>query len=233
MRTVWPGGLQEEWMKRLLITIVLLGIAGTAWAQASSVTQQPAAGRSSRIYVEGGAGVTLGTVTSSTFGGEVGFRFGGRLEAFGEFGRMTDITDSATLDAAAVIGDWLGTLGQGAATWTVTSPTNYGAAGVRFLFSSGGKVEPYAAVTMGVANVERTTTYALNGTDVTGSLPSLGVTLGEDLSGKTNNFLLTAGGGVRISAGAVFIDAGARYGRIFTDAGTDTIRIYAGAGFRF
>jgi hypothetical protein len=220
-------------MKRLLITIALLGIAGTAWAQASSVTQQPAAGNSSRIYVEGAAGVTFGNVTSSTFGGEVGFRFGEKLEVFGEAGRMTDITDSATADAAATIGNWLGTLGKGASSWTVTSPTNYGAGGVRFLFSSGGRVEPYAAVTLGVANVERKTTYSLNGTDVTGSLPSYGVTLGQDLSGKTNNFLVTVGGGVRIAAGAAFIDAGARYGRIFTDAGTDTFRVYGGVGFRF
>jgi hypothetical protein len=219
-------------MKRLLMTIVLLGLTGTAWAQASAVTQQPAGSDTPRFYIGGVGGVTLGNVTSSTYGGEFGMRFGSSLEFFAEGGRMTDVTSSDTETAAAAIGGFLNTLGKGTATWTVTSPTNYGAAGIRYLFGSG-SFEPYVAVTLGVANVERKTTYALNGSDVTGSLESLGVKLGEDLAGKTNNFLLTAGGGVRMPLGAVMVDIGVRYGRIFTDPGTDTFRLYAGAGFRF
>ena len=220
-------------MKRLLMAIVLLGMTSTAWAQASSITQQPASGSSSRLVVGAVGGVTLGNVTSGMFGGEVGFKVGPSLEVFAEAGYMMDVTGSATADAAAEIGNWLGTLGQGAASWTVESPSFYGAGGVRYLFGTGGSVEPYVAMTMGLANVERKTTYALNGSDVTGSLPSLGVQLGEDLAGKTNNFLLTAGGGVRIPLGAILVDVGARYGRIFTDPGTDTFRLYVGAAFRF
>jgi hypothetical protein len=220
-------------MKRLLMAIVLLGMASTTWAQASSITQQPAGGNSSRIIVGAVGGVTLGSVTSGTFGGEVGFKVGRSLEVFVEGGYMMDVTGSATTDAAAVIGNWLGTLGKGSATWTVESPAFYGAGGVRYLFGTGGSVEPYVAATVGVANVERKTTYALNGSDITASLPSYGVQLGQDLSGKSNNFLFTAGGGVRIPLGSILVDVGARYGRIFTDPGTDTFRLYAGVGFRF
>jgi hypothetical protein len=219
-------------MKRVLMTIVLLGITSAAWAQASSVTQQPAGSTTSRIFVGGVGGVTFGNVTSSTYGGEVGFKLGDSLEIFGEVGRMTDVTGSATADAAAAVGNYLNTLGKGAVTWTVESPANYGAAGVRYLFGSS-RIQPYVAATVGVANVERNTTYMLNGTDATASLPSIGVQLGQDLAGKTNNLLVTAGGGVRIPFGAVLVDVGARYGRIFTDPGTDTFRIYAGVGFRF
>jgi hypothetical protein len=219
-------------MKRLLMTIVLLGMTTAAWAQASSVTQQPAGSNAPRFYVAGVGGVTFGNVTSSTFGGEFGMKFGSSLEFFAEGGRMTDVTSSDTQAAADTIGGFLNTLGKGTATWTVTSPTNYGAAGVRYLFGAG-SVQPYVAVTAGVANVERKTVYTVNGTDITGSLESLGVKLGQDLAGKTNNFLVTAGGGVRMPLGAVMVDVGVRYGRIFTDPGTDTFRIYAGAGFRF
>jgi len=219
-------------MKRLLMAVLLLGITGTAWAQASSVTQQPAGGSSSRVYIGAVGGVTLGNVTASTYGGEFGYRFGVAFELFAEGGRMTDVTSSATADAAAAIGNYLGTLGQGTASWTVVSPANYGAVGARYLFLAGAVV-PYVAVSMGVANLEHDTTYSLNGTDVTGSLPSLGVQLGDDLDGTTNNFLLTAGGGVRIPLGPIQLDIGARYGRIFSDPGTDTFRVYAGAGFRF
>jgi hypothetical protein len=219
-------------MKRLLMAVVLLGIGSTAWAQASSMTQQAAGGKTSRIYVDGFGGVTLGNTTSSTFGGEFGMKFGGAFEIFGEGGRMTDVTSSATEDGAAAIADYLGTLGMGTASWTAKTPVNFGAAGLRYLFPAG-RLEPYVAATVGMANVERDTTFSLNGSDVTGSLPALGVALGEDLAGRSNNLLLTVGGGVRMPFGAFLVDVGARYGRIFTDPGIDTFRIYAGAGIRF
>jgi len=218
-------------MKRLLVAVLLLGVTGTAWGQASSVTQQPAGGSSSRVYIGAVGGVTLGHVTASTYGGEFGYKWIA-FELFAEGGRMTDVTSSATADAAAAIGNYLGTLGLGEASWTVSSPANYGAVGARYLFLAGAIV-PYVAVSMGVANLEHDTAYSLNGSDVTESLPSLGVQLGDDLDGTTNNLLLTAGGGLRISLGPLQLDVGARYGRIFSDPGTDTFRVYAGAGFRF
>ncbi len=220
-------------MKRFLMTVVLLGMTSTVWAQASSMTQQAGSGDSPRIYVGAVVGVTFGNVTSSTFGGEVGFRIGSNLEIFGEGGRMTDVTSSTTESAAQSVADWLGTLGKGAATFSAATPVNYGAFGARYLFSLSSSVEPYVAMSLGVANVEHNTTFTLNGTDVTESLPFLGVQLGADLSGRSNEFLLTAGGGVRVPVGPALLDAGIRYGRIFSDPGIDTFRLYAGAGFRF
>ncbi len=219
-------------MKRLLMTIVLLGMTSTVWAQASSVTQQAASAGEQRFYVTGNAGVTFGNTTSSTFGGEFGMKIGDSLELFGEGGRMTDVTSSGMQSSAATIGNWLGSLGQGAATWNVETPANFGAAGLRYVFPAG-SVQPYVATSIGMANVERKTTFALNGSDVTGSLPSLGVSLGEDLSGRSNEFLFTAGGGVRLPLGAVLVDVGARYGRIFGNPGFDTFRLYFAAGVRF
>jgi hypothetical protein len=218
-------------MKRLLMAVVLLGITGTAWAQASSMTNQ-AGTLSSRIHVGAVGGVTFGNVTSSAFGGEIGYRIGESMEVFVEAGRMTDVTSSGAVDAAATIGGFLGKLGQGAATWELKSPANFGAFGVRVLFSSGG-ITPYAAVSVGAANLERKSTFALGGKDVTASLSTLGVQLGKDLLGKSNYMLVTAGGGLRVPMGGAQLDLGLRYGRIFSDPGTDTFRAYAGLGFRF
>jgi hypothetical protein len=207
-------------------------MSGTAWAQATSMTQQPAQVGPKRIFVGATGGVTLGNTTGGAFGGEVGFRFGDSVEFFGEGGRMTDVTTSDTEGAAQAVVDYLNTLGQGTASYSAETPVNYGAVGLRYLFLAG-PTEPYVAVSVGVANVERNTAFSLNGSDVTGQLPSLGVALGEDLSGRTNNLLTTVGGGVRIPLGSVIVDVGARYGRIFTDPGIDTFRVYAGVGFAF
>jgi len=221
-------------MKRLMMAIVLLGVASTVWAQASSVTRPAAAGSGeSKFYLSGLAGVTFGNTTSSTFGGEFGMKFGDSFEVFGEAGRMTDVTTSDSDAAAATIGGYLATLGKGTPTWTVKTPVNYGAVGVRYLFPHAGRMEPYLAVSLGGANVEKKTTFALNGTDITGSLSGFGVTLGTDLAGRTNNFMATAGGGVRLLFGSVLADVGIRYGRIFSDPGTDTFRLYFGAGYKF
>jgi hypothetical protein len=218
-------------MKRLLLSIVLLGVTGTAWAQASSMTQQTSA-PPSRIYASAVVGATFANVTSSMFGGEVGLRIGDSMEVFAEAGRMTDVTSKDTADGAALIGAALGTLGKGTASWTVTSPVNYGAGGIRYLFSRG-SLEPYVALTVGVANVEHKSTFALNGTDVTATLSTLGVRLGADLGGRTNSMIFSAGGGVRKPLGALVVDVGVRYGRIFSDPATDTFRVYGGLGFRF
>jgi hypothetical protein len=220
-------------MKRLLMSIVLLGMASTVWAQASSMTQQATAASESKFYVSGVGGVTFGNTTGGTYGGEFGIKLSDAFEVFGEGGRMTDVTTSGAEGAAATIGGYLGTLGKGTPTWDVVTPVNYGAVGLRYVFPPTGRFEPYIAVSLGGANVENKATFALDGTDVTGSLPTYGVSLGSDLSGQTNNFLFTAGGGVRMLFGGVMADMAIRYGRIFSDPGIDTFRLYFGAGYRF
>jgi len=224
-------------MKRLLIAIVLLGVAGSAWAQATPATQAAPAYApydESRGYVAGTIGVTFGNRTSSTFGVEGGMKVGEVFEIFAELGRMTDVTTSGTDTAAAVTGAWLGTLGKGSVTWSVKTPANYGAVGARYLFPMFGRFEPYVAMTVGVANVDKQASFALNGADVTGSLPALGVQLGSDLYGQGNKVLFTLGGGVRVPFGRLLVDAGGRYCRIFTDPqGTNVLRFSAGVGFKF
>jgi hypothetical protein len=227
-------------MKRILMAVVLLGVAGSAWAQATPAPPAPAAAQAykpydeSKFYVAGMAGVTFGNKTSSLFGAEAGMKVGDILEVFAEGGRMTDVTTSGTEAAAVALSTWLGTQGKGSATWTVKTPATYVAIGARYLFPMSGRFEPYAAMTVGLANVSKEASFAVNGADVTGSLQSLNVQLGRDLDGKTNNALLTLGGGVKMPFGPVIVDAGARYARIFTNpTGTNLIRLQAAVGYRF
>ncbi len=224
-------------MKRLLIAIALLGVAGSAWAQATPATQAAPAYApydESRRYVAATIGVTFGNKTSSTFGAEAGMKVAEVFEIFAEGGRMTDVTTSGTDTAAGVIGTYLGALGKGSATWSVKTPANYGAVGARYLFPLFGNFEPYVAMTLGVANVDKQASFALNGADITGALPALGVQLGSDLSGRGNKVLFTLGGGVRVPFGRLLVDAGGRYCRIFTDPqGTNVLRFSAGVGFKF
>lgn len=225
-------------MKRLLIAIVLMGVAGGAWAQTTTPatpTHQPYQGYDeTRVYVGAIVGATFGNKTGTVFGAEAGIKFMDTFEIFVEGGRMTDVTTSGTQDAANKIGSFLSSLGKGTATWSVTTPINYGAVGGRYLFFVSDKIEPYVAVSVGMANVERKASFSLNGSDVTGSLSSYNVQLGTDLSGKSNKFMTTLGGGVRITVNRVLIDGGVRYGRIFTSPeGTNVFRIHIGAGYKF
>jgi hypothetical protein len=222
-------------MKRLLIAIVLMGIAGTAGAQTTPAAHQPYQGYDeTRAYIGAIVGATFGNKTGTIYGVEAGIKLLDSYEIFIEGGRMTDVTTSGTQDAANAIGSFLAGLGKGSATWSATTPVNYGAVGARYLYPLSEKIEPYVAVSLGMANVEKKASFALNGSDVTGSLSSYGVQLGQDLSGKSNKFMATLGGGIRVNVNRLLFDAGIRYGRILTKPeGTNVFRIHVGAGYKF
>ena len=218
-------------MKRFLVSIVLLGFAGSAWAQGTAAKPQPATD-DSRGYVAVVGGGTYWQTGGALFGGEAGLRITDSLEVFVEGGRMTDVTNKSTKDAAVLINNYIGSLGRGAAGYEVKSPVNYGAVGARYLLGSG-DWHPYVALSVGGANIERKTTFSLGGSDITGGLTAVNVQLGKDLAGKSNKGLITAGAGVRMPVGGLLLDLGARYGRIFTDPGTNLLRVSAAVAYRF
>ncbi len=227
-------------MKRLLLAIGLLGLAGSAWAQTPPVAPagQPDTQRydESRIYASVNVGGSFGNKTSSVFGAEVGLKVNDMFEVFAEGGRMTDVSTSGSDTAASIITTYLASLGMGSATGSVTTPANYAAVGVRYLFPLTNGFEPYVAASVGAANVEKKATFTVNGTDVTSalSLPPYSVQLGEDLSGKANKAMFTIGGGVRRPFGRILVDIGARYGRIFTNPeGTNFFRAFGAVGYLF
>ena len=144
---------------------------------------------------------------------------------------MMNTGSSAMDDAAAVIAGFLGA----GATYETRQPVNYFDIGARYKFPTSGRVQPYVGLGIGGAKVERITTFAVNGTDVTDQLPAMGVQLGGDLTGSESGALFMIGGGATVViSGRFFADVSYRYGRVFlSEEGINTNRFQVGIGARF
>ena len=86
-----------------------------------------------------------------------------------------------------------------------------------------------------MAQVKKDVSFSVNGTDVTATLPQLGVVLGTDLSGTETKPMVTFGGGVVWPAWQnLIVDFQYRFGRVFTeDEGLNVSRAGIGIGVRF
>lgn len=214
------------------IAATLVGMAFTcpAYAQAPAPASAPA----SKGYIEGVAQSTFGNVTSQSYGVEAGFSIAARLQVFGEVAHVNDTSPASLSTAAQVIAGALSQT-QSNVGYHAEQPTTFGAGGIRFLFPTSPKVEPYVLVGAGVASVKKNVTYTINGTDVTGNLPQYGVVLGTDLSGTETKMMLDLGGGVAWAPWQkLVVDFQYRYGRVFTeDEGLNISRAGIGIGVRF
>lgn len=214
-------------MKHAIAAILAwMALTGTAYAQA------PAS--ASKGYIEGVAQSTFGNVTSQAYGVEVGFSIAARLQVFGEVARVND-TASASFSSSAQL--MAGALSQTQANvgYHAEQPTTFGVGGIRFLFPTSSRVEPYVLVGAGVASVQKNVTYTISGSDVTGNLAQYGIVLGTDLSGTETKMMLDLGGGVVWTAWQkLIVDFQYRYGRVFTSGeGLSINRAGIGVGVRF
>jgi len=210
-------------MKRVSFMVaaaLALGTASVARAQGLAVGP----------YAEFQTGFTVGSTVGGLFGGEVGYS-SNKFDVYFEGGKMLN-TKSSEMDAAAAT--IAAALGPGA-TYEAKQPTNYFDVGVWYKLPTTGKIQPYAGIGLGSAGVTRTTTFAVNGTDVTGQLPQMGILLGGDLQGDERGFLFTVGGGARIGlTGQLFADVSYRYGHVsISSGGVNTNRISFGIGAHF
>lgn len=143
---------------------------------------------------------------------------------------------SSDLDARAqTIGNAVG------ATTSASYKISYYDGGVRYnpqiLFRN--MFEPYLELGFGGATVTAQTTFAVNGTVVPPE--SLGVQLGEDLSGTVGKgFIMFGGGATYAFATRYFADGSLRYGHVLArtsvienDTGINTLRLQFGVGIRF
>jgi opacity protein-like surface antigen len=220
-------------MMRLVRFATCFGIVvwtGVGSAQAQTATEP-------RWYGEVTAAATLGHQSNGAFGVEGGGRLTDMLMVFAETGHMGNVGNS-NLDARAQkIADFIG--------GTVSSTAykaNYFDVGVRYQVPLATKYHPYVAIGFGFASVTPEVSFAVNGSDVTGQLPALGVQLGADLSESHTTGLFTFGGGVMYNfAKRYFIDATYRYGRTSSAEqdnevlieGLNTQRLQIGGGIRF
>ena len=207
------------------IAAVLAGMAITGTAHAQTL---------SRGYVEGVAQSTFGGVTSQGYGAEVGFHIGLNVQVFGEFMHVNDTATSGLATSAQLIANALSQT-QSNVAYSAKQPATFGVGGVRFIFPTTTKLEPYVLVGAGVAKVEKDVTYSIGGSDVTNNLPQYGVVLGTDLSGTETKMMLDLGAGLAWPiASKLVVDFQYRYGRVFlSDEGLNINRAGVGIGLRF
>jgi len=209
--------------------IGLLAVAARVQAQAAPVLD------TSRFYAEFTGGANFGHTSSGTLGAEGGYRIKGPWQVFFEAGHMFTV-GSSDLDARAqTIGNAVG------ATTSASYKISYYDGGVRYnpqiLFRN--MFEPYLELGFGGATVTAQTTFVVNGTVVPPE--SLGVQLGEDLSGTVGKgFIMFGGGATYAFATRYFADGSLRYGWILArtsvienDTGINTLRLQFGVGIRF
>ena len=220
----------KERMKMSVAAILAwMALTGGAYAQALASAPAPA----SKGYVEGVAQSSFGNVTSQSYGVEVGISVTSNLQVFGEVGFASDTAPASLGTSAQQIATYLA-LTQNNVGYHAGQPVTFGAAGIRFPFSTSSKVEPYVLVGGGVAQVKKDVTYSIGGSDVTGNLSQYYVVLGTDLSGSQTKAMLSVGvGAVWPVWQKLIVDFQYRYGRVFTDEGLNMNRAGVGIGVRF
>jgi len=210
-------------------------VAWTLWAGPAHAQSQ---GAPDKGYVEAVGQSSFGSVTSQSFGAEVGFAIKPQLQVFVEGGRTRDVSTSALSAAAKTIAGALAAVAANSG-YSVKEPVTFFDAGLRFSFypPGAGKLDPYVLAAFGAATVKQDVRYTVGGNDVTGTLaqdPYL-IVLGSDLSGSFTKPMLVVGGGVAYPVWKqLVLDFQLRYGRIFAeDQGINIGRAGLGVGVRF
>jgi opacity protein-like surface antigen len=204
------------------------------WMSSVAVARAQDAGR---YYAAFAAGVTFGHHASGSFNGEAGARITEPLDVFFEAGHMQNVGTSELAARADVVAAFI----KGSAE--TQQSANFFDIGVRYhgpVFA--GMWRPYVGFGIGSAKVETTSTFSVNGSDITSQLPPLyGVVLGSDLSSSLNKALITIPIGVQATFRHYFlIDGSYRYGHIFAkpddidgDVGINAQRLQIAFGVRF
>lgn len=222
-------------MMRLRLVRVATCVGFFVAAGISSAQAQTAA--EPRWYAEVTAAATLGHKSDSAFGAEGGGRLTQMLDVFVEGGHMGNVGNEDLEARAQKIANFIGgTVGSTA------YKLNYFDVGVKYKLPVAVKYHPYLALGIGFASIKPEVSFAVNGTDVTGSLDQFGVQLGEDLSESQSSPLFVIGGGLMYDfLKRYFADVSYRYGRTTQSEdngevimqGLNTQRVQFGFGIRF
>ncbi len=226
----------KHWISAALagaLTLVPLSAA----AQTPTPSSPPAASPSVNLfYIGGTAGLGIVEHVGGAFGVEGGARVWKNLDLVGELTWMTDVVRGSTVDQANIIAGALeATQGQPASS-SVKVPAFYAGLGARWVFEnvSFANFRPYVIVTFGGTHTDIQSTFTLGGADVTNSLPQYGVTLGSDLTGKSNDFTVSPGVGLVRAFGSFYGDVGVRLVSIATSGQqTNVTRVVFGGGYKF
>jgi opacity protein-like surface antigen len=213
-------------MRRISMTLAAGSLCLASVAQA----QTPGAPAPARKYVEFAVGPTFGHKSDVSLGAEGGFPISEGFDVFVEGGRMRNVATSDLDAAAAIVGQFIAGAG------TAKQSVNFFDAGVRYVIPTTGQFEPYVSFGVGTAQVSRSATFTVSGTDVTSQLlDRFGVRLGGDLLEDETKALVTFGVGTHFNVGKNLIgDVGYRFARIFlAEQPLNTNRLQFGIGVRF
>jgi opacity protein-like surface antigen len=138
----------------------------------------------------------FGNAPSQSYGAEGGFTIAPHLQVFALAGRTSNVAPPALGTGALIIAQYLQRTQPASVSFTAKEPIAFGAAGLKYVFPTSSRLEPYVMGGAGMASVRSNVHFLVGGTDVTSNAASYGVTLGTDLSGQSTKPLLTFGGGV-------------------------------------
>jgi hypothetical protein len=223
-------------MRRVLAAgMMMTAVLWTASAagQTPSTPQASTASTVKSWYIGANTGAAVVENFSAVVGAEGGKRFWKNLDLVGEIAWVQDAVSRRQLDKVDTLARSIADSQHGTASSDMRVPTLYGGLGGRWVLEQSGKFRPYFLVTIGAAKVNLKPTIGLNGTDVTSSAATYGVTLGQDVIGKYNHFATEGGIGVLMSFGEWYADGGARLLSISSDQRTNIARIVIGGGYTF
>jgi hypothetical protein len=191
----------------LMVLISLVGMVSPVWAQtptppSGSATSPSTAGPMVNLWYIGGA-TGAGVVDSVSAQGnvEVGMRIWKNLDLLIEGGYAGNLATRREADRAGTIAAILQAAQGSAVTSSVRVPSSYAAFGARWVFESSSRFRPYVLLSFGGTSINLKPKFVLNGTDVTGSLSSFGITLGSDLIGSYRPSAVGGGGGMLVPLG--------------------------------
>src|SRR5215471_3832381 len=179
----------KHWLRAALVgTLTLVPLPAAAQTPAQP-PPQPSGPSVNLYYVGANTGVAVAEKASGIVAGEAGFRVWKNLDLVGELVWMQNVVTSTQLNNATTIANYLSTTQGQPATSNVEVPAFYWGLGGRWVFEqvTYHNVKPYVILTVGSGHTNIKSTFTLGGADVTGSLPQYGVTLGSDLTGKSNH----------------------------------------------
>jgi len=226
-------------MKRVICAVgmaaALLAVAVPAMAQTAGAPAPSANAPSVNIgYLGGFIGVGAVQNVNTIAGGEVGIRVFHGLDVIAEGGWAKDGVTRRRTDVTATLATLLQASTGKPASSSVIAPVYFGMGGLRYVFDTSIGIHPYVLGEVGRASVEYKPTFTVNGTDVTNTLSTYGVTLGSDLVNKEVRTAYGGGVGVLYARGMFYVDASLRLLSIKTDSqNTNLTRAHVGLGVRF
>ena len=228
----------KHWLPAALVSaLTLVPMSAAAQTPAPSQAQQTSSPSMNLFYVGANTGIAVVEKVGGVFGAEAGGRVWKNLDIVAELAWMQNIVTRHTLDNATTVANYLQTTQGKPATSDVTVPAFYFGAGARWVFEKTdlGGFRPYVIMTLGSTHTNIKSTFTLNGTDVTNSLPQYGVTLGSDLAGTANNFTVSPGAGVVRSLNTSwYADLGVRLVSVsMQDQHANVVRLVIGGGYKF